>query len=188
MKILPLSLFGLLYCTLIFYNNLSAQEKFKEKTYSVDKYTGIKFQIPDNWKEKVDKKELFYPFTVTFNDPGEKSSKLIISLIPLNESQMDMIEPEKLKASLISRGSDLLRSAVEDSLKLENFSGKNSAGFFYFLTDRAPKPGEYKFVYQGSIGIGNLLSTFTLLTNNRDSDFIDQSFHLLSTGEYIQKK
>ncbi|MBN2366451.1 MAG: hypothetical protein JXL67_09800 [Calditrichaeota bacterium] len=176
----------MLLLTTLFSQNLEQQKKSKEKIYSVEKKKKVKFVIPQGWKDKVEKKSGFSPYTVSLVDPKDKSSKLLVSMIPLDEQPADFKNQENIRKSLEIKGEQLLSSSVQDSLVIVEFSGINSPGYYYFLTDRAPKPGEYKHIYQGSIGVGEILVTFTLLTNNKDSEFIDQAFDLIIKIEFIK--
>ena len=53
--------------------------------------------------------------------------------------------------------------SIEKVATIQQLQGSESFGYFYTLTDRAPPPGEYKLLTQGTMIVGELLCTFTFL-------------------------
>ncbi len=49
---------------------------------------------------------------------------------------------------------------------LHGLVGPNSRGYYFFATDRAPAPGEWKYLTQGAVQVGAIALTFTILTND----------------------
>ena len=49
--------------------------------------------------------------------------------------------------------------------------GKTGLGYYFSITDEAPsiKAGEYRYMTQGGIPVGNLLVMFTIFSNEKDS-------------------
>jgi hypothetical protein len=60
---------------------------------------------------------------------------------------------------------------VEKELKFRELKGKTGLGHYFSITDKAPaiKAGEYKYMTQGGIPVGNLLVMFTIFSNEKDS-------------------
>jgi hypothetical protein len=44
--------------------------------------------------------------------------------------------------------------------------GESGMGYYFSATDRAPKPGEFKYLTQGILHIGELVASFTILSND----------------------
>jgi hypothetical protein len=59
------------------------------------------------------------------------------------------------------------------------FQGRSGPGFYFSATDRAPKPGEYKFLTQGIVRVGELSVTFTILTNDGQEAVVKQALEAL---------
>lgn len=75
----------------------------------------------------------------------------------------------KIKPYAEKIGKKYLATSVEKKLVLKESRGPATAGYYYSLTDRAPKPGEWTYLTQGFFGIEDLMVYFTLLTNAKDS-------------------
>jgi hypothetical protein len=52
------------------------------------------------------------------------------------------------------------------TIPVQNLTGPHVHGFYIFATDRAPKPGEWKYLTQGMINIDGAPFAFTILTND----------------------
>ena len=56
--------------------------------------------------------------------------------------------------------------AVEKEIRIQRISNGDAHGYFVCLTDKAPKPGEYKFLCQGLVSLRDLPINFILLYND----------------------
>lgn len=80
-------------------------------------------------------------------------------------AKKEMLEDEAIKG-LVQESVERVRpQAVEKTLRLVGLQGSSSKGYYFFTTDKAPKPGEYKFMTRGVLAVGDLIVTFTILTN-----------------------
>ena len=59
------------------------------------------------------------------------------------------------------------------------FSGRSGPGYCFSATDRAPQPGEYKYLTQGIVRVGELSVTFTILTNDGQEAVVKQALEAL---------
>jgi len=60
---------------------------------------------------------------------------------------------------------EFLSQSVEKELPVESFKNGDTHGYQVCATDRAPKPGEYKYVCQGVVTASDKLVVFTVLYN-----------------------
>jgi hypothetical protein len=68
---------------------------------------------------------------------------------------------------LVSKSSKQFEGqAVEKEIKLQRISSGEAHGYFVCVTDKAPKPDEYKFLCQGMVTVRDLPISFTLLYND----------------------
>jgi hypothetical protein len=62
-----------------------------------------------------------------------------------------------------------IRSVVTSAAKgaeLRNLVGPSTRGYYFYVTDKAAAAGEWKYVRQGTIKTGDIVLTFTILTND----------------------
>lgn len=146
----------------------------------------IKEWSGDNFKIGEDE----YGYDI-FLYPSKKSDyQITTTLYPYNS---DKTSNEQLKSIITKQGQELLPSAVEKELSVEelNKNGKIK-GYFYFLTDKndvSNKEGEYAYLIQGIIRYNYLLGSFTILSNDKKvktaflSDIYDLVNDRLEIGE-----
>jgi hypothetical protein len=65
--------------------------------------------------------------------------------------------------------------------------GINHTGYYFSITDKAPNPGEYRYMTGGSIGVGNLLLNFTILHRVKDAQTVRDALSLLREAKQSPK-
>ena len=82
---------------------------------------------------------------------------------------------------------ELKGHAVEETLDLVRFEGRSGApGFYFSATDKAPGPGDYKFVTQGALKVGDFMVTFTILTNDGQREIVRQALEMLKGAAQVR--
>jgi hypothetical protein len=56
--------------------------------------------------------------------------------------------------------------SVEKSLAVKSLRGPQAQGYYFKATDPAPKPREYRYLYQGAMRMRGIVVTFTVLYND----------------------
>jgi hypothetical protein len=92
--------------------------------------------------------------------PGR--TQLMLSPMPLPQP------PSKREVcNVVENGSSEVRAkAVERELLLLDLKGPEVEGCYYAATDRAPKQGEHKYLYQGAVAARDVVVMFTILFND----------------------
>jgi hypothetical protein len=71
---------------------------------------------------------------------------------------------------------------VESALPLQEIKGVDGRGCYFTATDRAPRPGEAKYLAQGIIRVGEIVLAFTVLTNDGQEAVVRSAFDMLRTA------
>jgi hypothetical protein len=77
-----------------------------------------------------------------------------------------MSDDNRLRAIVTSAARNALAKSVEMTIPVHDLTGPSVHGFYIFATDRAPAPGEWKYLTQGMINIDGAPFAFTILTND----------------------
>jgi hypothetical protein len=93
---------------------------------------------------------------------------------------------DSLKATVQRAAKALLPHSVEKTATLHDLRGPQSVGFYYFLTDNNPGPGEFSNLTQGAFLTGEILSTFTILHRTPVSPEVDQTLRAFSKATYVK--
>ena len=73
----------------------------------------------------------------------------------------------------------MLPSAVEQQANIQEVNGTDGKGYYFLLTDKAPKPGEYPYAVRAGIGVGDLLLSVTILSRSKNSEGITATIKAL---------
>lgn len=76
--------------------------------------------------------------------------------------------------------------AVEHDINLKELKGASGIGYYFFATDRAPKPDEYKYMTQGMILVGDIALAFTILTNDGQDNVIADALSMLKNAVHVK--
>ena len=92
----------------------------------------------------------------------EKSTLMVTFIFGAPKKLTDV----ELKSTVQGTGQKMLDSAVENELHLSSLKLKDGLAYYFSLTDKAPKPGEYEYMSQGLASLGEILVSFTVLHND----------------------
>jgi hypothetical protein len=76
---------------------------------------------------------------------------------------------------------------VETKIVLQEIKGVNNTGYCFFVTDKAPNPGEYRYITRGAIGVGNLLLNATILHRVKESESVKEALSMLREAKQSPK-
>src|SRR5262245_9833673 len=141
---------------------LGAQEEVSLR-FTVPGRGALQLNVPREWR--AISKPLDEPASVILRfRPATGEAFLVqVTAVWLDPPKLAKNTPEKLKADVRGTADRLLSQAVEKEPVIEELRGAQTLGYHYSLTDRAPKPGEYKYLAQGIFVTGELLTIFTIL-------------------------
>ncbi len=120
--------------------------------------------LPDGWRARISQPPGALPPTVGMIAANPRDFELLVTPIwPMGNAKMPTAADTR---ALVQRAADEARSqAVEHDLPLSEVTAPGKTGYYFSATDRAPKPGEFKYMTQGTVAFGELRVTFTLLSN-----------------------
>jgi len=158
------------------------------RTYTTPNHGRLELVVPKAWKDSISQPPGDLPPTITFSPAQGSNFKFLVTPVWSVTSEHSFNSSEKIRALLESRGQKLLAQAVEKRVVLNELKGPTTAGYFFTLTDRSydsTNSDDYKYATQGAIAAGNLLVTFTFLTNKKDAPELQRALEVLKSA--IQK-
>ena len=84
-----------------------------------------------------------------------------------------------------SAADHFLPTAVETSITLHELRVSSGLGYWFSVTDRAPKPGEAKYLTPGVVPAGELLLDFTLLSHDKAAG-LPEALALVSSARLVE--
>jgi hypothetical protein len=73
----------------------------------------------------------------------------------------------------------MLPTAIEKDVPIQEFSAVDGPGFYFLVTDKAPKPGEYPYAVLAIVGVGELVLNVTILCKEKESEGIMETIRIL---------
>jgi hypothetical protein len=107
--------------------------------------------IPAAWNEKFDSPQKNMPPGVWMTPRQGPSFNVLITPLSGTAVGAAMTDENKLRAIVTSAARNALSQSVEMTIPVQGLTGAHVHGFYIFATDRAPKPGEWKYLTQGMI-------------------------------------
>jgi hypothetical protein len=165
---------------------LLAQQSSTAQVYIVPNHGSLRLSIAGSWT--VESRAMADPATMFLHIAPAKGKGFDVQLtvVWLDPENLAKTTPESIKANTERTGNGVLLQAVEKTLTLQELRGTQSVGTYYSLTDRKPAPGDFKGLTQGSFLTGELLSAFTIHSDNPSSSDVKQLLRMLADATYLK--
>ncbi len=164
-----------------------AAEETTTRNYLLPGHGSIQLQVPKSWREELRQPPGNLPPTIVFSPISGATFKVLLT--PLFSIREGIVMPEapELKANVNRAAADVKSQAVEKTIPVKELTGPSAIGYYFSATDRAPKPGEYKYMTQGMLRVGELAPTFTILTNDGAENVVAESLSMLKGAVHVKK-
>jgi hypothetical protein len=139
--------------------------------------------VPTGWKQARPSGPV--P-TISLTPESGNSFQVLVSPLVRPDGVRAPSDPDSLKRVVSGAAQDALSQAVEKTLPVQELQGGNARGSYFSATDRAPKPGEFKYMTQGAASIQGLPVTFTVLSNGDTKAAIEATLQMLKAARVEQ--
>lgn len=140
----------------------------------------IAFNVPASWQSSVRQPPNGLPPTIVFTPKSGEPFQILVSPVWPMRGEMNAPTQAELKDNVQSAAEKAAPQSVERMLDVKTLSGSKSVGYYFTATDKAPNPGEFKYLTQGMLGVGDLRVAFTILTNDGQSRVVSDALSMLS--------
>ncbi|OPY79099.1 MAG: hypothetical protein A4E64_00536 [Syntrophorhabdus sp. PtaU1.Bin058] len=145
-----------------------AAEPGQPRSIPIPQHGKLILSVPDTWKQSAGKPVDIFPTIVFRPDKGDDFEVYITPLWSVKKDPA-FNKPETARSMIESDLKNMLPQAVEKKAKIEKIKGVYGEGYYFFLTDKAPGPGEYPYAVRAEIVVGDLLLSVTALTRSKNS-------------------
>ena len=143
----------------------------------------LKMDVPETWQEELEAPPNNLPPTIILTPDSKEPSKIMITVLKTPEEDENYNSSEHILDLVKKSGLELLPRSLETEVEVYELKGKSSIGYYYTLTDKAPRPEEYTYATQGGIGVGDLLLMFTILTNEGGNEVVEEALKMLEDAQ-----
>jgi hypothetical protein len=142
--------------------------------------------MPEGWVGEMKQPESQLPPTITMTP--RSGAKFVITMTvawPMTSARK-MLDQDTIRSAVAGAAKSAEPESVEGVLPLQEIKGVDGRGFYFTATDRAPKPGEAKYLTQGIIRVGEISLAFTVLTNDGQEAVVRAALEMLRTAVHRQ--
>ena len=162
----------------------AANTSQNERRYSLGDYGLFRIDIPSSWKDELSQPPKRTPPTISLTPKAGDPFQILIT--PIWGAKKEGLKDEAIK-ELVQKSAERVKpQAVEKTLQLVELRGTSSRGYYFFVTDKAPKPDEYKYMTQGVLAVGDLIVTFTVLTNGNHEKVAKEALTMLREARHLK--
>lgn len=173
--------YALLICaTLLGLSSLSAAGQERKtvgyRTYDLAQHGALQLTVPLYWNDELRRSGVRPGLPTIFLTP-EHGDSFNVQITPLYEATPPTLEAIGDRVRELAVSASL--QVMESTITLKEIKGTSGAGYYFNVTDRAPKPEEFKFMTQGVLRVGELLLAFTILSNDGAEAAVSNTLKML---------
>ncbi len=149
-----------------------AGEEFTERVFPLPGHGAFSLWVPGSWWYETAQPKGELPPTISFLPAhGQDFLILVTPIWPADNPPAGHNSSATIR-TLVEESADVMqKGAVEETIEIKPID--DVTGYYFSATDaslvgKTPPPGEYLHLTQGVLAVGDLLCTFTVLSNYPD--------------------
>jgi hypothetical protein len=165
----------------------------EKKVFALPDNSKLELTIPPGWKEelKVDQgskaKQGAAPAAVALTPRDGAPFEVFVQPVARQKPGTSADTAIHMRHNVQQAADKVKPSALEPYLPVEPLNGAPGQGYYFSATDREPKPGEYKYLTQGMLLVGDVVVSFSILTNDAQEKVKDQALAMLKSASHIAR-
>ncbi len=138
--------------------------------------------IPGGWVSEMNHTGSQSPPTITMAPRSGAKFVITISVRWPMASAPNVLDYNRIHSEVAGAAKSAESQSVEGVLPLQEIKGSDGRGFYFAATDRAPRPGEARYLTQGIMRVGEISLEFTVLTNDGQEAVVRSALDMLRTA------
>jgi hypothetical protein len=164
----------------------SAAAVASTQVFELPEHGAVTLLMPEGWVGEMKKPESQLPATITMTPRSGAKFVITVTVAWPGASARKMLDQDTIRSAVAAAAKSAEPESVEGVLPLQEIKGVDGRGFYFTATDRAPKPGEAKYLTQGIIRVGEISLAFTVLTNDGQEAVVRAALEMLQTAVHRQ--
>lgn len=166
----------------------SADQGKSDREFPLPDVGYLQLPMPTEWKDLVRQPQQELPPTITLAPAKGESFQVLITPLWAVRPGIVVPGPEEIR-KMVNKAADEAKSqAIEQVIPLKEITGTSGIGYYFSATDRAPKPGEFKYLTQGILRVGELALIFTVLTNDGGEMALANAMEMLKGAKSVARR
>jgi hypothetical protein len=152
------------------------------KDYLLPNKTTLQLAVPAGWKDEVREGDRGYPPTIILTPREGAAFQVLVTPIWRPRPEIQIPTAEQIRDSVQRVADQMKTQSLEKELLVVELKGAAGPGYYFSATDKAPAPGEFKYLTQGMLLVGELAVTFSILTNDGQEKVRDEALAMLKSA------
>jgi hypothetical protein len=145
----------------------------------------LKLSFPSSWHSQLRQPAGSLPPTIALTPTAGAPFQILITAIWAIPPRDPLPNHAAIHDQVAAAAKSAAPESVEGTVPLRDLRGPHNQGYYFLATDRAPKPGEFKYLTQGIVELGGINLAFTLLTNDGQDRVVKAALDMLRVA--VQK-
>lgn len=145
-KIVKLVSVVTLLVILLIVSIVSAAGQKAIRKYPIPEHGTLELNVPTPWKAEVHKPQENMPPAIIFNPAKGNDFQVMINVLWGKTGEQDFNSQDKVRSFVEKDGQKLLPNIAETKIVLTEIKGVSNRGYYFSVTDKAPNPGEYRYM------------------------------------------
>ncbi len=160
-------------------------EEVRVRSYPLPDHGKLQLKVPVSWKDELQQPPSRLPPTIVFKPTRGAAFEVLLTTIWPAKQDTPRSTPEEMRRQVERAAEGAKSQAIEKVIEVKELKGSSGLGYYFSATDRAPAPGEYKYMTQGMIRIGGLIGAFTILTNDGQTSVITDAIAMIGSANQV---
>lgn len=152
------------------------------REFALPDHGALTLTVPGGWMDKVNHPANRLPPTILLRPGAAGSGEVLITAVWPIPPVTKISDEATIRSEVAEAAKKAASQSVEGALPLQEVRGTEGRGFYFSATDRAPAPGEYKYLTQGIVRVGEIALAFTVLTNDGQEAVVKAALEMLRTA------
>ena len=159
----------------------------QKKVFPLPDKSSLELSIPAGWKDELKAKPGSAPATIALAPRDGPPFEVHVTPVARQRPGASVDTAIKMRDSVQQAADKVKPSAVEPYLPVEELVGAPGPGYYFSATDREPKPGEFKYLTQGMLLVGDVIVSFGILTNDGQEKAKEQALAMLKSASHVAR-
>ncbi|MCG8378769.1 MAG: hypothetical protein MI865_04750 [Proteobacteria bacterium] len=171
--------------------NHSGEYLTDHEVFDIPGHGELALKVPKAWNYRYTKTDEDKPPLITFYVKDKSDGEIFqlnMSVLWDDGYQRNVTSSEFIYSLVKQTGEAILSQSDESELILSEIKGAGGKGYLFDLTDSQAGQGEYKYLTQGALSVGEVVLVFSLFSNDEESLLRDAMLKSVKSAQHIFEK
>ena len=156
----------------------------EKKAFALPDNSKLELAIPAGWKDEAKANQGKGPPTILLTPRDGAPFQVAITPVARQRPGTSADTAIQMRTHMQQAADKVKPGAAEQYLPVEDLTGFPGPGYFFSATDREPKPGEFKYLTQGMLLVGDVVVSFGILTNDGQEKAKAEALAMLKSASH----